>query len=382
MPVLSNRNTIYNVGNKRFSTLAQAETYMRSQGIIYGRLEAAGIDPITDGITKYNYDVPAESYIHVEDKLFLICGNTVTLTGTATGVSQSQLSFEWEQTTGIPGILVNPTEETTLFIRNNNDTSDKKFIFKVLNSQTQVFNQVEETLFGTPTEKTYLSGGIPNTYKLDQLNWINSIVSKVDRPVLGNTDTYIDDQFGYLFIDNFDKALVRVEVYISTGASYTKVSTTTFPRRFNGYIPTNFIAIPDSYFGSTFYSKVRFVYNFNNSGEQYVETSVDTYNPQQVAILNEKVNLVGYNISQVVNFGTDIQRSELLEQDEVDNATVSIFYSSYSDYSTTLLRQTLTTIGQMEPFLLDPANVQLYYSTYSNYSTTIQRLSGSQIGGG
>ncbi len=400
MTVKANKTVLYNVYGKRFGSLTAAEVYLHSLGTYFSRLRVSETVYLSQSsIVKYIYRVPIEPYIDSQRDVFLLCGDILSLIATVTGVPDNQLIFEWSQLSGVSGIFSNPDLKETLFFRPDDDTSDKQLAFKETNLETGVFNFIHINMWGTPTEFTYLSGGIDTRNRLIDSVDNYPVISTADRPRIGDAQSYVNERIGFFFNKPKQPLFKRADLLLSLEGMFVTVDDS----EFDDENSSNFIPIPPQYFGLPFLSKVRFIYNYRIPQDQTIETPVYEASNLKYLIVNDKVHIFAYNNQGIYNLSTDEFRAAgPLTQEEVDQASLGIFPGEYSfnNNSSDIVRETHRVIappdggtgtggGDHGSEIDEEGNVVIQdiarmgvFAGDIKFSFTTQRETSGQIGGG
>lgn len=368
MAVRSRSGSSFIHANRRYKTLQEAEFKMRSITPTASLLKLK--ESTNEGLSKiiYSYDMPLEPHISAGKDKYLICGNIGTLVSNITGVPLNQLNLEWELLHGNAVSIDDPDSATTTFQRAHDDSQDKTFALTVTNSETGISNFDTTVVFGTPTDWTYVSGGMYTvSYYEDPLSgedWRSINLSEAPKPGPSQPESQVVETRGFL-IENpqFPENLVGIQIFEREEIEFLPGAI--FPPS-TRYIPVSSINVRAA--------KIRFLYNFG-SVKSYIESPPSQYRQETTIYIQDAVKYSRFNNS--VSISSQSQRLETSEQSEIDFAPFGISEGMNVDFLTDTLRKTRKVVDAPN----DPFDFGQGHGTLSFITDTL-RIGRGQIGGG
>lgn len=367
MPVSSRRNESYFYQNRRYKKLAEAEQVMKTGGFTRSLLKLGAVTEETLSKVIYSYVVPLEPHISAGPNTYVICGEVGSLIGYATGVPDQQLRFEWELTRGDVVAIGDEDSKETFFLRNQSDAGDREFGFTVRNTETNIFNADYFTAFATPTDWTYLSGGMPVSSFYDTAEWTGNVLTEMAKPPTGDQTNGVTNRTVVISDPQRPENYYGFEVWVKYDNEYVSLG-------------INLGDIRDQELPSGVKSyRIRLYYNFN-SVFSYEESQAFRVTSDKVIACNEVFKLDTHSPKSEVSMGAFFRSSRSTKDTGIDDSNMG-FGSGMTEFSVDeIYREILTTIDTgLDTTLLG----------FGSGMTTVEleqvrgtRLTGGQIGGG
>jgi hypothetical protein len=366
MPVRSNSRSSFIYKNRRYSSIEAAEAIMLAESPVHSRLVQTERS-VGDLGVEYRYEIPVEPYLNAGQDETLICGLSLPLQATITGVPIENLDVLWEQVSGNLVNISSPTEEDTVVLKDSGDNTDKVFSVRTVNRQTGVINSDRVTVYGTPTERVFFDGTGFGVSYLHAQHTGTIDVSSIDTSIPLNQDSFqssnIQRAMTWSSIGD-PQYLSRVELLENYNGTYQIVGTASPSEKY--------IEMPPYKNVKTAY-KIRFVYDYNSVEETIYSDVKYIESPVKAIIAHDRFSR--YSGSMGI-LGSTTTRTVIDSQSPQDSARLALHGSTIS--SNIGATQRTTRREEIETEILELA---MHGSTMTYSSTTARAIKGN-IGGG